>query len=393
MKKLLLATAAVMALSASAAQAEVKLDLGGYFKGYAGWADQDDVNGAAAGDVQSFDFKRKSAVTFNGETTLDNGLTVGYFGELLQEPTGDEVAGMGVATGTSSPGVAAGAASDINSQLQESYLYMSGNWGRVNMGRTNGAAYLLQVSAPSADSNIDGLDNVVSFYNMVANTAQQSYKHAGPEVDGFAGLAPQQYSDKVTYLTPKFNGFQAGVSYSAQYDSKIFANNVSGMQLDNNGFEDLMEIAARWDGEFSNVGVHLGAGYSTADTEAAVFTDDYKEWNAGAKLTWDAFGLGVAYNEDNGVSAAPGDNEIWVVGADYTWGAYKFGASWMDSSTEMGVGAGEDELDRLTLGATYTFGPGMDFRGAVAFYDGDDATVGAVDNDATVITLGTDVQF
>jgi hypothetical protein len=35
----------------------------------------------------------------------------------------------------------------------------------------------------------------------------------------------------------------------------------------------------------------------------------------------------------------------------------------------------------------------MDFRGAVAFYDGDDATVGAVDNDATVITVGTDVQF
>ncbi len=282
MKKLLLATAAVMALSASAAQAEVKLDLGGYFKGYAGLANQDDIT-AGAGDFQSFDFKRRSAVTFNGETTLDNGLTVGYFGELLQEPTGDEVAAMAFGTGTSSPGVAGGAASDINSQLQESYLYMSGNWGRVNMGRTNGAAYLLQVSAPSADANIDGLDNVMSFYNTGTNTAQQSYKQAGPEVNGFAGLAPQQYSDKVVYLTPKFNGFQAGVSYSSQYDSKIFANNVSGMQLDNNGFEDMMEAAVRYDGEWSNVGVHLGGGYTTVDREAAVTTDDYNEWNVGAK--------------------------------------------------------------------------------------------------------------
>jgi outer membrane protein OmpU len=213
------------------------------------------------------------------------------------------------------------------------------------MGRTNGAAYLLQVSAPSADSNIDGLDNVISFYNMAANTAQQSYKHAGPEVNGFAGLAPLQFSDKLTYLTPKFNGFQAGASYSSQVDNKNFSNNVAGMQLDNDGFEDLMEIAARWDGEFSNVGVHLGAGYSTADRElSGVGLDDYKEWNAGAKLTWDAFGLGFAYNEDNGSVSTPGDNEIWVLGADYTWGAYKFGVSYMDSETE--IGATEDELDR-----------------------------------------------
>jgi hypothetical protein len=135
MKKLLLATAAVMALSASAAQAEVKLDLGGYFKGYAGWADQDDVNGAAAGDATSFDFKRRSAVTFNGETTLDNGLTVGYFGELLQE--NDQTASQAVnAVPAIGAPVAVGAPTQFEaaSQLQESYLYMSGNWGSRQHG-------------------------------------------------------------------------------------------------------------------------------------------------------------------------------------------------------------------------------------------------------------------
>src|SRR5690606_2421378 len=109
-----LATAA-FALLAPAAQAEIKLDLGGYFKGYAGYSDQDTA------DLRDFDLKRKSEIFFEGETTLDNGLTVGYHGELFQEnsATGDE-------------------------NLEASYLYMSGNWGRVNVGRENGAAYLLQ---------------------------------------------------------------------------------------------------------------------------------------------------------------------------------------------------------------------------------------------------------
>ncbi len=89
MKKLLLATAAVMALSASAAHAEIKLDLGGYFKGYAGYANQDTDN------LRSFDIKRKSQVYFQGATTLDNGWTGVYHGELFPENDADPTDGSG----------------------------------------------------------------------------------------------------------------------------------------------------------------------------------------------------------------------------------------------------------------------------------------------------------
>jgi hypothetical protein len=41
--------------------------------------------------------------------------------------------------------------------VDETYAYFQGDWGRVNLGSEDGAAYLLQVAAPSADSNIDGL--------------------------------------------------------------------------------------------------------------------------------------------------------------------------------------------------------------------------------------------
>lgn len=389
MKKLLLATAAVMALSATAAHAEVKLDLGGYFKAYAGYSDQDTAG------VREFDMKRKSQVFFTGETTLDNGLTVGYNGQLMNENNFDAVTAP---------------VTDSSSKLEQSYVYFSGNWGRVNVGRENGAAYLLQVAAPAADANIDGMDADFSFYNHVGNV-REDYKQSGPRVNA-AGTTfdarDQQYADKITYITPKFNGFQAGVSYSPSY--KTVNNSYSpvavaganpgyfGMETDGDvgDLEHFIEGAARYDGEFNGVGMHFGAGYAHADEETGVAgSDDFDQWNAGAKFTWESFGFGANYTADEGsVAGFAGSSDIdtWLVGADYTYGAYTFGVSYLNSEGDSLVAVGDDELDRWTVGAGYTFGPGMKFNGSVGFYDGETAGA-AIDNEATVVQVGTDIQF
>ena len=74
----------------------VKLGLGGYFKGYMSWLDQDTtpddptaplVNEAR--DVRSLDILRETELHFTGETTLDNGLTVGFHGEADVDGTFD----------------------------------------------------------------------------------------------------------------------------------------------------------------------------------------------------------------------------------------------------------------------------------------------------------------
>ena len=379
MKKILLATTAVVALSASAAQAEINLDLGGFFKAYGGYADQDTNN------VRKFDIARKSQIYFSGETTLDNGLTVGAHTELFGENNANTLAGAPTA----------------DNSVEESYMYLSGNWGRVNVGRENGAAYLLQVSAPGADANIDGQDIDFSFFNTRNNTAagsaaaavnvDQDYQHSGPNADA-------QYSDKITYLTPKFNGFQAGATYTPSYQEKAIGQNMLGMSANNTaGLEDLMEIGARFDGTMDGMGymdgmgIHAGAGYSTASQKVSTATnDDYQEWNAGLKFDINSFGFGGAYTTDNNGLDNNGDTDTYVLGADYTYGATKFGYSYFNSQGE--TATTEDELDRHTLGAVYTYGPGMDFNASVALYDLDAAN-NANDNEATVFAVGTDVQF
>jgi outer membrane protein OmpU len=109
------------------------------------------------------------------------------------------------------------------------------------------------------------------------------------------------------------------------------------------------------------------------------------------KLTYEGFGFGGAYNTDKGTEN--GKRDAWTVGADYTYGAYTFGASYFNSDAKLDAA----QLDRYTVGASYTYGPGMSFRGAVAYFDYDatsaDSTIGSLSNSATVVTIGTDVQF
>lgn len=348
MKKVLLAGTALLGVFAmsNVASAELKLDLGGYFRGYAAYADEDD---SAAG-ARDFDFRRDTEVHFTGETTLDNGLTVGFHTE--------QALGNATTSGTST---------------DEVYAYFSGQWGRVNFGQEDGAAYLLQVAAPSADSNVDGLRNYIQATNVT--NGQLDYDNAA-----------FRETDRLTYLTPKFNGFQAGLSYAPQNEATAVYGGVA--PIASTVFEDLWEASLRWDGEFNGFGISFGAGYASADNNTAA--SDTSSWDAGLNIAFNAFSVGAAYLDQSDFGGVAGaDATTWVFGAAWDNGPYHAGVSYLNQDNDAATGFVDAE--RITVGGGYTFGPGMTFRGAVAF--GNTGTVGTGDNDFTQVTLGTDIQF
>lgn len=348
MKNVLLAGTALLGLAfiAAPASAELNLDLGGYFRGYAVYADLD---GSGTND---FEFRRDTEVHVNGETTLDNGLTVGFHTEqLLGSAPSDTAATRG------------------DTATDEAYAYFSGNWGRVNFGQEDGAAYLLQIAAPSADSNVDGLRSYISGIGAL-DYAQDDFR----------------FNDKITYLTPKFNGFQAGVSYMPSTNATV--PGTAALGANTTEFENAYEVAARWDGEFNGFGISTGAGFSQADNNGFTgATDDLTSWNAGLNVAFNAFSIGAVYLEQDDAIGL-GDSETWVFGAAWDNGPYHVGASYLDQDNDAAV-AGEN--NRAAVGGGYTFGPGMTFRGAVAFGE---ASVGAgAEEDFTQVTVGTDIQF
>jgi len=357
MKKVLLAGTALVgfAVLATPAQADLKLDVGGHFSGYAVFVDED----AEVAGQRDWEFRKNSEIHFTGETTLDNGLTVGVHVEQEVENA---------------------------TQNNESYAYFSGGWGRLNLGNEDGAAYLLQVAAPSADSNVDGLRTPIS---GIQSNVVLDYDHA--DFGNQAADDPDSVAaDRLTYLTPKFNGFQAALSYAPEA-----AVNTGIAAMGAAGEEDLWEAAVRWDGQFEGVGVSLGAGFSTADGVAA--GPEPETWNVGFNLAWNAFSFGAAWLSQDETQGTLADSETWVVGLGWDNGPYHLGASYLERDDDALVwGAASTQLDstKLTVGGGYTFGPGMTFRGAAAFGEAPlGAGAGAVETDFTQITLGTDIQF
>ena len=423
MKKILLAGTAIVgaAVLASPAQADLKIDLGGHFRGYAVYNDQDNTEGAGPGDeLRNFEFKRDMEVHFTGETTTDSGLTVGVHAELdlgSTSPYGGRVYSSPL---PANPGTFGPPSDDSGSMLDEAYIYFSGGWGRVNFGSEDGAAYLLQVAAPSADSNVDGMRVYVQALNAdvwddgIANNSILGTNGLDFNVRLGYDNAFFRDTERLTYLTPKWNGFQAGASYAPQAGQQIVDGAFAGASIADNttDFEDLWEVAARWDGEFEGFGISAGLGYSTAsgtnETAAGVgnfASDDLTAWDAGLNVSFNDFSVGVAYlNADTGVNEAAGagnsaEIETWVVGAAWDNGPYHLGATWYNTDIGNNVyglnlgGTRDVEIDRYTVGGGYTYGPGMTFRGSVAFGNVDSSTAAANDTDFVQVGIGTDVNF
>ena len=386
MKKLLVGTAAIALGLAVAAPAHAQLQLGvaGHAKIYADWDNQDTGNATGVKE-RHFDIIRDTEVHFTGETTLDNGLTVGVHVEAMAD-AGDSFA------------------------VDESYVYMSGYWGRVNVGDEDGSTFLLQVAAPSADSNVDGIRQYVNPVNYgITDLAGRLSK-----ID-YANDATR-HDDKLTYLSPVFAGFQVGVSYTptvnsdpdntfpAGYTGEISRTFGNSTKPAGAYFGNAYEGAARWEGTFRNVGLNLGGGYGRIEGENG--QSNLNQWNLGADANLAAFGLGAVYSKDGAGSVFDGaSSHAWDFGTDYTTGPFKFGASYLrrkdaaiggdangdgfvDGTT---VAAGNVMTHRFSGGVVYTFAPGMSFRGSAGYIKSDVSE--ASDVDATYALLGTQINF
>jgi hypothetical protein len=423
MKKILLAGTAIVgvAMLSQPAKADLKLDLQGYFRGYAVYTDNQtaaDKPGSTAANnkLSKFSFMRDNEVHFTGQTTLDNGLTVGVHNEIK---LGNESGGTGAVPFASEQHDPFGYPGDSPTMTDETYAYFQGEWGRVNVGSEDGAAYLLQVAAPSADSNIDGLRVYISGFDQATWTGSSAGTGLGGNAVNLSlgyDNADFRQSERLTYLTPKWNGFQAGVSYAAVPGMQNTFGGTYGQPVNSNvgQFKDLWEAAARWDGEFSGFGISIGGGYAGASTQnsagsgaGALGSKDLQTWDGGVNFTWQQFSLGGAYkwsNTGTSSSTATGnaDMHVWDIGLGWDNGPWHAGASYYDAhydNNAYGFGAPIGDhltLQRETFGGGYTYGPGMTVRGAVALLQADDHALTTIANkhpNQTQVTLGTDINF
>ncbi|WP_169566589.1 porin [Sneathiella limimaris] len=349
MKKVILGTTALVAASAltagtASAAEKIKLGLGGYLQTSFVVADYDD------GDQLPTDIRHEGEVFFMGSTTLDNGLTFGVNVQLEARATGD--------------------------QVDETYMYIDGSFGRVLVGSENSAAYLMHYASPSP----------VPAWGLVSPNADASG----------LGINPSTYindisdADKITYFTPRFSGFQLGVSYTPDSDEETGTGASPYAVIKDEGASDEgFSIAANYTGKFSSVGVAASLGYELVTSDTA---EDQDEIAGGIVIDVAGFSVGAAYKfTDNDGNVDDEERHDYNVGLTYGQGPWKIGVQYAGVDLD---DASDGHLDSVVVGGQYVLGPGITAFGGVQFWDAEDdlesATVG---DGATIFFVGTSLSF
>jgi hypothetical protein len=385
----LVAASALTAGSASAAE-KIKLNVGGYLQTSFVVADYDTDT-----DQLPTDIRHEGEVFFTGETTLDNGLSFGVNIQLEARATSD--------------------------QVDETFMYVEGNFGRVNIGSENDAAYLMHYASPSPvpawglnspNANASGFGNVSTYANINSDT------------------------DKITYFTPRFSGFQFGASYTPDADEETGTGASPYAPIKDEGAADeAYSLGANFVKDFSGFNVAASLGYvlttrtsssSTADTAITVTAgdvisvnsdgtvdvanstltttaggattvtslEDTDEFSAGISMGVAGFTFGGGYKFTDDVSGVDDrERQDWNLGVSYGQGPWKVGVQYAGVDQDGDTAAEEGELHAFVVGGQYVLGPGVTAFGGIQYWDGEDALAGSEGEDATVFFLGTSLSF
>ncbi len=367
MKKFLIGTSALIgaAMVAAAAQAEdPKVMVGGVIDFQAAHVSEDNDAGKRA-----YGFRNDSEVTFSVNGKADNGLGYGAVLSLEADVTAD-ADGEGL-------------------NASRTYTFLDGSFGRVEMGSNTGAAEALAVEADNLARGTGGIDGDWKYFATPTGgaflTAPALVAEHG-SVTSFGGDETTYNANKITYYSPRFSGFQVGLSLTPDLDNR-------GQLVDRidtgTTFGDVFEAGVNYEGQWDNVGIAAGLTGQAGDADSSA-AEDLRAWNAGTVLSFSGFSLGGSYGDWDDSLGAGSDADYYTLGAAYDFGPFGASVTWLDSNIE-GAGA-DNDFDNLVVGADYALAPGLTPYAEVSFFDAD-AAGAALDNDGTVILLGTELAF
>jgi predicted porin len=348
MKKSLLATTALAALGAvvvaSPASAKFDVTVKGYMEQWFGYSDNSNT---AQPNSDVFDQFSDNEFFIGFSQTLDNGLKVG--GEIQVE--GHQAAGE---------------------PIDEQYLYVSGSFGRLELGTDNGAGYRMHYGIKSNGIGIDEGD--VSSWIAGANGALRT-------TSSTTGIDNDQ--NKITYFSPRINGFQIGATYQPDADD-IDARTPStgGLEGDNsrdNGFG----LAGNYVTSVADMSVKASVGFADA---GGTLAGNETALSAGLQLGFGGFTASFAYGEHEDDTAVSDDN-VFGVGI-----AYNAGPAGVSVAYIRGEDSDNDQQqDAFELGASYQVGPGVTAKGSVYYLEG--VTAGNTVAEGIAVAAGLALSF
>lgn len=370
MKNILLGTTGLVgaALLAASASAETpKVTVGGFIDFQAGYTD-DDISGA---NTRDYGFRNDTEVSFQIDGQSDSGLGYGAVIDLEADVTGD--------------------ADNEGLNASRTYVYLDGGFGRFELGSTEGAAATMAIDADNIAVATGGINGAWTYFTSVPAGAAFISSAALPAEHGSTAATYDESfvnAAKINYYSPRFSGFQLGLSYAPDLDDRgqgLVRSEVGGTA------GDVFDIALNYQGTFESVDLGVAGAYTWGEADAGL--EDMQAWVIGAMLGYQGFSIAASYGDwDDSLTAnaANIDSDYYTLGAAYENGPFGLSATWIDS--EVDTGASSNDFDNLVLGADYKLAPGLTPYAELSFFEYDVAGT-TVDNDGTVFILGTQLAF
>jgi outer membrane protein OmpU len=415
MRILLLTTTAValatgMTTGTRAEAADWEIAVGGYFETYAAYA-APDVDGFVDDEFDGVDSKIEPEIHFQPSITLDNGLQIGADVQL---------------EGTT-------ANSD---QIDESYLFVDGQFGRVLLGSADSAGYLMHYGAPDVtfvNINSGSMTIFVPFSGTAFGELSNGALLIDTDEDGTADASGLQVGDDVfygtlgstyienrgnsdaqrfTYFTPRFAGLQFGVSYARDE----FEDDQQQLNLDGNPLNDIVDVGANYVNSLGAFDVVVsgrwGIGFDDRDEVPGTDIGENPQlWAAGLNLGYAGVTVGGSFGEQN--NAGVQDGRAWDAGIAYTTGPWGvsftyFNGENVDDEADgdgavdaLAAGGVDEELAQYLLGVSYDLATGVALNAFGAYVEFDEETGDAGgpneatgdDVDGWVVGTGIKINF
>ena len=284
-----------------------------------------------------------SGVAFGASATMDNGIQYG-FNLALQTQTSNTV------------------------NSDETWGFVDGFFGRIEMGDQDDAGDRIFIGGEDRTAGRGGWDGAP--FDLVVTGAAKT------------GIGPSSTGDatKVIYFTPRFSGFQAGVSITPDsgQDGGAAPSDVGP------GFEGVVSIGGNYTGSFSGASVSVSGTYEHGDAEAPL-TNDSTVYGFGGSVDYMGFGVAAGYVDsgDGGLATGSTADLGWgvSVGANYSTGPWKVGLSYLHAEIDAGGTTPDPDTDIISVGGNYAVAPGLGLAVDANFFSLENALTTTTAND------------
>ncbi len=320
--------AGVLFAGMSPAQAQIEIVVSGFTEVEVIGASGDTLTGTGNDRNYTFAMDNELHVRANGET--EGGTKYGSKVEIEL--------GSGSAPGGSG-----------NAFIDEVGLFFSGGFGRVELGRDDGAEDVMFLGGEDAQAGTGGIDGDTRNLGIV------NVQNTGD-------------TTKATYFTPRIAGFQVGASFTPDTGDNGGTDNNPG------DFENNIGAGVNWVGNFGAVDLTLSAVGIIGKAE--VGDDDRKDYSIGGFLSIGGFDIGATWGQRTDANEADFIN----LGVKYNFGNAAVSVGYNYANPDAG-----DSMNIFAVSGNMGLMPGVTLKGDVS-YNTDDPQedAGSGDTDSTV---------